>query len=478
MSSLAALYGSPQKKLPSVNTVFRQNREYFSSEIYRERSTFVCEESLHESPSTSTGFFPLREIQPGSSRFHGNSAPTVVFQHYTNSQRLKPSSPLSSICSSRKRRFVEARLNVPRRNFVSAKVDRLIHGAEENLKKLLENEFDFLPNLDSMKKIQTEISLEFRKSAVIWLEEVCIETGIDVVVFPLAISYMDRFLSLQFVPKNNLQHLASACLLVAGKVKAPAPLKIDAISRYTDGAVSEVDLVEWELLVISTLNWQFLAPTAFEFLDQLLTRSYEVQQIREPFRRICYRLQQDETLAALRPSLQAIFCSGFAAIESNDEELFCEIEAVCTSLFNVPIPAFRTGVNRVGTLFYNVPVIRNPTGKTEIPFSEEEFEVVADDEGSPRKIRRISEEEIVENGIEDELPENFLETDSTHNFSKMESPGKLLERSSFQKSMNKGHGGLDQNKQLRLFSPDVADNARVVTPTNEKLQKEQEDAEE
>ena len=55
MSSLSTLYGSPQKKLPSVDTVFRQNREYFSSDTCRERSTFVCEESLHESPSTSTG---------------------------------------------------------------------------------------------------------------------------------------------------------------------------------------------------------------------------------------------------------------------------------------------------------------------------------------------------------------------------------------------------------------------------------------
>ena len=183
-------------------------------------------------------------------------------------------------------------MNTPRRSFVSAKVDKLIHGTEDNLKKLLESERDFLPNLESLRKIQTEISPEFRKSAVIWLEEVCLETGTDAVVFPLAISYMDRFLSCQFVPKSNLQHLASACLLIAGKVKAPSPLKIDTIAKYTDGAVLESELVEWELLVISTLNWQFLSPTAFEFLDQLLTRSYEVRQIREPFRRICYRLQQ------------------------------------------------------------------------------------------------------------------------------------------------------------------------------------------
>lgn len=63
-------------------------------------------------------------------------------------------------------------------------------------------------------------------------------------------------------------------------------------------------------------------------------------------------------MAALRPSLQAIFCAGFAAVETRDDELIVAIEEVCTTEFNVPIQAFRSGVNRLAALFYGRNSIR------------------------------------------------------------------------------------------------------------------------
>ena len=150
---------------------------------------------------------------------------------------------------ARKRRSVQVKLDYPQRPSVAAKVDRVIHLEEKPLKNLLENQLDFLPSLKSIKKHQKEISTEFRKNAVIWLEEVCLESKCEVAIFPLAISLMDRFLSKQFVPKQHLQALASACLLLAGKVKAPIPLTAKTIAYYTDGAVNV------EQLLVSASRW-------------------------------------------------------------------------------------------------------------------------------------------------------------------------------------------------------------------------------
>lgn len=147
------------------------------------------------------------------------------------------------ITSSKKRKQTEALLDRPQRQYVCAKIDRIIHANDEALQKLLKTEMAFLPDFITLQKIQTEISLDFRRNCVIWLEDVCLERKTEVVVFPLAVNFMDRFLSQQFVPKQKLQALASACLLISGKVKAPIPLSVKDITFYSDGAVTEEELI-------------------------------------------------------------------------------------------------------------------------------------------------------------------------------------------------------------------------------------------
>lgn len=63
MANLSSLYGSPKKhkqKLPPVNAMFGFSSDHFDSEIFHGRNnfngSFVCEESLQESPSTSNRF--------------------------------------------------------------------------------------------------------------------------------------------------------------------------------------------------------------------------------------------------------------------------------------------------------------------------------------------------------------------------------------------------------------------------------------
>jgi hypothetical protein len=228
------------------------------------------------------------------------------------------------------------------------------------------------------------------------LEEVCIEAKCEVIVFPLAISLMDRFLSKKFVPKMHLQALASACLLISGKVKAPIPLTAKTIAYYTDGAVTIDQLLEWELAVTATLNWQFYSPTPFEFFDQILSRTSKFCELKKFFQKACYRLFQDEKLAFKKPSDQAAYCLGFAAVDFNDQALYHSTYYVSKDFFGLSKQTFIRGVNAVGKLFMSDPEkammastiptsTSSRTSSTENNYNSNNV----GDEGSPNKIQKI-----------------------------------------------------------------------------------------
>lgn len=65
----------------------------------------------------------------------------------------------------------------------------------------------------------------------------CKEESCEPDVFLLSVSLVDRFLSIQFVLRTNLQAVAGVCLFISSKVKAPQPLNAERIAYYTDGAV-------------------------------------------------------------------------------------------------------------------------------------------------------------------------------------------------------------------------------------------------
>uniref|UniRef100_A0AC34FQG9 Cyclin N-terminal domain-containing protein n=1 Tax=Panagrolaimus sp. ES5 TaxID=591445 RepID=A0AC34FQG9_9BILA len=210
-------------------------------------SSFECDESLQSSPSTSMDFRePLRTRQPFQQHHPNTDSSTYQhshnFEHHQRQIKHATSSP-AIFNFARKRRSIQYKLDKPQRPYVLVTLDSVIHQKDKPLQRLIENQLDFLPSLKSLKKIQKEITPEFRKNAVQWLEEVCIEAKCEIVVFPLAISLIDRFLSKKFVPKMHLQALASACLLISGKVKAPVPLTPKIIAYYTDGAVTVEQLL-------------------------------------------------------------------------------------------------------------------------------------------------------------------------------------------------------------------------------------------
>lgn len=81
--------------------------------------------------------------------------------------------------------------------------------------------------------------------------QVCEEQKCQDEVFPLSMNYMDRFLSVCSIRKNQLQLLGTACMLLASKLREPKPLIADTLVFYTDNSISLQDL--WVSRTLSPL---------------------------------------------------------------------------------------------------------------------------------------------------------------------------------------------------------------------------------
>lgn len=262
---------------------------------------------------------------------------------------------------SRKRRVdfdfdVTEKLNHKDRLSVSADVCRAVHGDSRALFSLLELEGltnvtsedirrtqqpQFLtmtpaairekPTVRSRINPQNQQRIEgtneaLRAEAVSWLCDVCLDEACDAVVFPLAISFFDRVLAAKFIPRRNRQALASACLLLASKMKAPAPLTTEKIVYYTNGGVTMDELLDWEMLVLNQLEWNLLQATPFEFFDQMMVRSPLLECLREEFIPTLHKMQSELSLSTLLPSWQASACLLFVALKSKRRHLVRDSE--------------------------------------------------------------------------------------------------------------------------------------------------------
>ncbi|XP_050440044.1 G1/S-specific cyclin-D2-like [Adelges cooleyi] len=137
---------------------------------------------------------------------------------------------------------------------------------------MLQTEVRYLPKPDYLRLMQKEITPDLRKLVVDWMWEVCEQKKCQEDVFPLAINYMDRFLSLKPIQKKHLQLLGTTCLMVSSKLRESDCLSGDLLVLYTDNTITTEELLTWELLLLSILKWDVSAITAHDFLWYILKR--------------------------------------------------------------------------------------------------------------------------------------------------------------------------------------------------------------
>ncbi|PSN48879.1 G1/S-specific cyclin-D3 [Blattella germanica] len=117
----------------------------------------------------------------------------------------------------------------------------LLHD-ERVLQNLLSNEERYTTSRSYFECVQKDLTPQMRKIVADWMLEVCEDQKCQEEVFPLAMNYVDRFLSVCPIRKAQLQLLGTACLLLSSKLREPRPLSAEILVYFTDNSITVDDL--------------------------------------------------------------------------------------------------------------------------------------------------------------------------------------------------------------------------------------------
>ncbi|XP_058876269.1 G1/S-specific cyclin-D1-like [Acipenser ruthenus] len=210
------------------------------------------------------------------------------------------------------------------------------------LDSLLRTEERYLPSPLYFSEVQTGVQPPMRGVLASWLLELCCEHACSEEVFALALSLLDRVLSLVPMQKSRLQLLGAACLFLASKLRQSEALPADSLSRYSDRAFTAHDLRDMERMVLTKLGWDVAAVTPQDFLPHFLSAvglsADGEDQYGDLIRKHCQTLitlcVSDITFLATPPSIIAASClssalKGLACKRGPSNELGLSIQLAC-----------------------------------------------------------------------------------------------------------------------------------------------------
>ncbi|KAL9974395.1 hypothetical protein ACROYT_G011419 [Oculina patagonica] len=107
-----------------------------------------------------------------------------------------------------------------------------------------------------------------------WLTEVCEVYRLHRETYYLAIDFVDRYLSIKHdIAKQRLQLIGTTALFIAAKIEEIYPPKLSEFAYVTDGACTENEILNEELLMLKGLNWNLTPITVNSWLNIYLQLS-------------------------------------------------------------------------------------------------------------------------------------------------------------------------------------------------------------
>lgn len=114
---------------------------------------------------------------------------------------------------------------------------------------------------------QQDISHSMRTILVDWLVEVGEEYRLQNETLCLAVSYIDRFLSVMSVVRAKLQLVGTAAMFIAAKYEEIYPPDVGEFVYITDNTYTKKQVLRMEQLILKVLTFDLCVPTTSVFLN-------------------------------------------------------------------------------------------------------------------------------------------------------------------------------------------------------------------
>ncbi|XP_050442501.1 cyclin-A2 [Adelges cooleyi] len=116
---------------------------------------------------------------------------------------------------------------------------------------------------------QPDVTYNMRAILVDWLVEVAQEYKLQNETLYLAVSFIDRFLSLMSVVRAKLQLLGTAAMFVASKYEEIYPPDVSEFVYITDDTYTKKQVLKMEQLILKVLGFDVSNPTIIIFLTHI-----------------------------------------------------------------------------------------------------------------------------------------------------------------------------------------------------------------
>ncbi|XP_039276323.1 G1/S-specific cyclin-E1 [Nilaparvata lugens] len=224
--------------------------------LYVEDETFY-EECVTEQPDADTAGPSISGLQ--SARLRTDSS---------NYGQLSPVSNPTPSSSKRVRSISKRTVDIPELQW--AKTDELweamIRKDETSINNRNEDMFINHPS----------ITPRMRSVLFDWIMEVCEVYKLHRESYYLSMDYVDRYLSLKSgISKSQLQLIGVTCLFIAAKMEEIYPPKIVEFAYVTDGACNDEDILQQEIVILKTLNFELSPMTINNWLSTYVQLCYK-----------------------------------------------------------------------------------------------------------------------------------------------------------------------------------------------------------
>ncbi|XP_043543975.1 G1/S-specific cyclin-E2 isoform X3 [Chiloscyllium plagiosum] len=142
--------------------------------------------------------------------------------------------------------------------------------SEDVWSNMMEKEIKYTHNKNVLS-LHPSLQPKMRAILLDWLIEVCEVYTLHRETFYLAQDFFDRFMFTQEnIHKSKLQLIGISSLFIAAKLEEIYPPKLNEFAYITDGACTETEILDMELIILKALNWELCPVTIICWLNLYL----------------------------------------------------------------------------------------------------------------------------------------------------------------------------------------------------------------